>query len=160
MKRVFAIATLLLATASAVPAEAAQPHSRTTQAQGADIFQSQGTLVADDFSDYRRSRHEQLERQLRQELSQPRYRNISQQEKMRVMKQAHDDLEDVLDREEKRWRNEREYRDDRYDRYDRYDQRYDDRYDRYRRYDQRYDDRYRYDERYRYDRSRYNQRYN
>jgi predicted metal-dependent peptidase len=156
MKRILAIATLLLATGSVVPVQAVSVQSRTTPIDNSYKPQSEGILIADKYEDqfkeYRYQRHLQLERQMRQELTQPKYRYMSQQEKERVMKQAHDNLDDALDRQEKAWTREQEKRQDRYDRYDRYN-----RYNRYDRYD---DPQNPYDQRYRYERSRYNQRYN
>jgi hypothetical protein len=151
MKRILAIATLLLATSSTVPVQAVSFQSRSTSVDHSHRLQSEGILMADryedQFNDYRRERHVQLERQMRQELTQPKYRYMSQQEKERLMKQAHDNLDDALDRQEKAWVREQDQRQDRYD----------ERYDRYDRYD---DPQNPYDQRYRYERSRYNQRYN
>lgn len=164
MKRILAITTLLLATGSVVPVEAVNVQSRSNPIDNSYRMQSEGMLIADryedQFKEYRYQRHVQLERQMRQELSQPKYRYMSQQEKERLMKHAHDELDDALDRQEKAWIKEQERRNDRYDdRYDRYDryERYDRRYDRYDRYD---DPQNPYDQRYRYERSRYNRRYN
>jgi hypothetical protein len=176
MKKILAVATLLLATGSTLPVLAVSLESRTTQLRNHQTFQSEGTLIADrfeeEFNDYRERRHVELERQMRQELTQSKYRYMSQQEKERLMKQAHDNLEDALEREERAWRRENEKRqdryddryDNRYDRYDRYDNRNDNRFDS--RFDNRFDNRYdnrndnRYNDRYNYQRSRYNQRYN
>lgn len=176
MKKILAIATLLLATGSTLPVEAVSLQSRTTPVRTSQTFQSEGMLIADkldeEFNDYRKRRHVELERQMRQELTQSKYRYMSQQEKERLMKQAHDNLDDALDRQEKAWRRDHEKRQDRYD--NRYDDRFDNRYDRYDRYDDRYEgrfdnrfdnrynDRYdnRYNDRYNYERSRYDQRYN
>lgn len=161
-----AIATLMLATGSILPVQAVSFPSRNTSINNTGTIESEGILRADrldeEFDDYRRSRHVQLERQLRQELSQQKYRYMSQQEKERAMRQAHDNLDDQLDRQEKAWRREYENRQDRYD--NRYDEGYNNRYDRYDRFDSRYDDPqnpYGLQQlRYRDNRSRYNERYN
>lgn len=140
MKRILAIATLLLATSSAIPAVASPPPGTRTLRTSENPVETEGVLIADSRDDawrrYRDDRHRQLDRQVNDEMNKPHNSRLSQKQKEQVIRDAHKELDKQLDREEKEWK--KRYSDST-DRNDRFNRRYDGRNDRNR--DSRYDDR-------------------
>ncbi|CAD5947777.1 hypothetical protein [Planktothrix agardhii] len=80
------------------------------------------------FDQYRQQRHAQLEQQMRQDMNQPQYRNLSAAQKAQMIRDAHINLDQNLDREYATWQrgnNNGNYNgSDRYDRYNRNNQPY------------------------------------
>ncbi len=89
------------------------------------------------FDQYRQQRHAQLEQQMRQEVNQPQYNNLSPAQKAQMIRDAHTALDQRLDQEYAAWQrgdNNGNYngkydsgtynRSDRYDRYNRNNQPY------------------------------------
>ncbi|HEY9865314.1 MAG TPA: hypothetical protein V6D21_14165 [Candidatus Obscuribacterales bacterium] len=58
------------------------------------------------FDQYRQQRHAQLEQQMRQEVNQPQYRNLSSSQKAQMIRDAHNELDKSLDREYETWKNQ------------------------------------------------------
>lgn len=124
MKRILAIATLLLATCSAIPAEAAFSQSRRDRDISATPVSTEGVLLADSRVDdawdqYKDERHRILDRQMNNEMNKPHNSRLSQREKEKVIREAHQALDKQLDREEKEWKkrySDSRYRNDRYNR--------------------------------------------
>ena len=126
MKRILAIATLLLAAGSTVPAQAASdsgPETPGDRSFAGRTVQTEATLIADSrvdraWDEYRDRRHRELDRQMKDEMNKPHNSRLSQRQKEDVIRDAHRALDKQLDREEKDWkrRHDRDSRDDRFDR--------------------------------------------
>ena len=127
MKTTLTLATLVLLASSMLPAHAVMINNRTntdfSRQPSQDLI-----LAQNNFDQYRQQRHAQLEQQMRQDMNQPQYRNLSAAQKAQMIRDAHINLDQNLDQEYATWQrgnNNGNYTgSDRYDRYDRNNQPY------------------------------------
>ena len=127
MKTTLTLATLVLLASSMLPAHAVMLNNRTntdfSRQPSQDLI-----LAQNNFDQYRQQRHAQLEQQMREEVKKPQYNNLSPAQKAQMIRDAHINLDQNLDREYATWQrgnNNGNYNgSDRYDRYNRNNQPY------------------------------------
>ncbi|MBE9143860.1 hypothetical protein [Planktothrix mougeotii] len=103
MKPTLTLATLVLAASSMLPAYAVMPNNpiNTTSSRQS----SQDLILAqNNFDQYRQQRHAQLEQQMREEVKKPQYNNLTSAQKAQMIRDAHNSLDQSLDREYDTWK--------------------------------------------------------
>ncbi|SKB12754.1 conserved exported hypothetical protein [Planktothrix sp. PCC 11201] len=136
MKPTLTLTTLVLLASSMLPARAVMLNNRINTDSARQPSQDL-ILAQNNFDQYRQQRHAQLEQQMRQEVNQPQYRNLSAAQKAQMIRDAHSNLDQRLDQEYATWQqgnNNGNYNgqydsgnyngSDRYDRYNRNNQPY------------------------------------
>lgn len=107
MKRTLAITTLLLTGSFAIPARAVQFNSSpVANSNAVEIAQYPSPMLLaqqETFEEYRNRRHAELEQQMRQQMNQPAYQTVPVSEKARIIRDAHNALDQQLDREYAEW---------------------------------------------------------
>lgn len=122
MKPTLTLATLILAASSMLPANAVMPNNpinTTSPRQSSqDLILAQNNL--NNFAQYRQRRHAQLELQMREEVKKPQYRNLSSSQKAQMIRDAHNSLDQSLDREYDNLKQRQSNNNGRYNNNDRY----------------------------------------
>jgi hypothetical protein len=119
MKPTLTLATLVLAASSMLPAHAVIPNNRINT--NSPTQPSQDLILAqNNFDQYRQQRHAQLEQQMREEVKKPQYNNLSSSQKAQMIRDAHNALDQSLDREYETWKQRQSNNNGRYNNNDRY----------------------------------------
>ncbi len=122
MKPTLTLATLVLAASSMLPVQAVIPNNQinTTSPRqpSQDLILAQNNL--NNFDQYRQRRHAELEQQMRQEVKKPQYNNLSSAQKAQMIRDAHNTLDQSLDREYDSLKQRQSNNNGRYNNNDRY----------------------------------------
>ncbi len=103
MKPTLTLATLVLAASSMLPAYAVMPNHPINTTSSTQSSQDL-ILAQNNFDQYRQQRHAELEQQMREEVKKPQYNNLSQAQKAQMIRDAHNALDQRLDREYETWK--------------------------------------------------------